>query len=228
MQIAPDVYQLGDRLSKFYLCAEPDGLTLIDTGSWQAHRTVFDAIKKIGRSPSDLAHIFITHADVDHAGSAAAIHAGTGAKVYASSPTASLLIKGRSPPHMPSLVYVLLNLFWRYRPVPETAIHTIKDGDVLPILEGLHVLSTPGHTHDHHSFFNPKTGVLFAGDALNTRGGRLQSSPKRITFDEAVAQQSAIRLLELAPAVFACGHGRPMSNYNSEDLMKFFRELRGS
>lgn len=68
--------------------------------------------------------------------------------------------------------------------------------------------------------------LLFAGDTLNVRNGRLQRSPKRMTANEAQARQSAIRLLELTPTIFACRHGQPMQNHSSEDIMILFNELK--
>ena len=71
-------------------------------------------------------------------------------------------------------------------------------------------------------------GVLVAGDALNTRDGRLQRTPKGITADEAAANHSAIRLLELAPKVIACGHGVPMQDVTKAELMALLETLRNS
>jgi glyoxylase-like metal-dependent hydrolase (beta-lactamase superfamily II) len=145
--------------------------------------------------------------------------------VYTGATTAELLSIGKSPQHMPRLIQFVLDRFMGYPLVPMAAIQVVRDGDILPVLGGLHVLATPGHTLDHHSFFSPTTGVLFAGDALNTRDDRLQSTPKRITADETAARQSALRLLELTPSVIACGHGAPMSNPSSSDLMALTNAL---
>jgi glyoxylase-like metal-dependent hydrolase (beta-lactamase superfamily II) len=88
------------------------------------------------------------------------------------------------------------------------------------------VLATPGHTPDHFSFFSPTAGVLFAGDALNTRDGRINLTPPRITADKTAARQSGIRLLELSPAVIACGHGTPSTKHTTDELMHIFDTLR--
>jgi glyoxylase-like metal-dependent hydrolase (beta-lactamase superfamily II) len=94
------------------------------------------------------------------------------------------------------------------------------------VWDGLQVLATPGHTLDHLSFYSPSTGVLFTGDAIDSRRGQLNRSRKLITADHNLANQSAIRLIELAPAVFACGHGAPLLDHDSSTLMKFFNDLR--
>jgi hypothetical protein len=69
-------------------------------------------------------------------------------------------------------------------------------------------------------------GLLFAGDALKVKNGRLQPSPKRMPTNEAQANQPAFILLQLTPAIFACGHGEPMQNHSSEDIMILFNELK--
>ena len=128
---------------------------------------------------------------------------------------------------MPALVQFFLDRFVRYGKVPAAAIEIFDDGDLLPVMDnGLQVIATPGHTLDHFSFYHAPTGVLFAGDALNTRKGTLQGTPPRITADQDAARQSAIRLLELTPAVFACGHGNPLSEHTSGDLMSLLNQMR--
>lgn len=228
MEILPNVHWLDGGASNLYLCVDEDRLTLVDTGMPKRQELVFDAIREIGRQPSDLARILITHADIDHAGSAAAIREQTGAGVYAGPETAELLAKGKSPQHMPWLIQFFIDRFVSYRATPANAIETFQNGEELPVLGGLQVLATPGHTLDHYSFYSPSAGILFAGDALNTRDDRLQSTPRRITADEEAATHSAIRLIELSPAIIACGHGTPMSHHSSDDLMNLFNELRKS
>ena len=227
MEIAPNLYWLDGGASNLYLIVEDAGLTLVDTGMPKRQQLVWDAIAQINRAPASLTRILVTHADVDHAGSLAAIWEATGATIYAGAATAELLAQGKSPKHLPWYMQLAVNTFFGYRPVPAAAIETVAEGDTLPVLGGLTVLATPGHTPDHHAFFCPAAGVLFAGDALNTKDGRINPSPPRLTADELAAARSAIRLLELAPAIIACGHGRPASGHTVDDVMALFNQLRG-
>ena len=226
MQIRPDVYLLRGKASNFYLCVDEDGLTLIDAGMPKEQQLVFDLLDQLGHDPAQIVRILITHADIDHAGSLAVIQSATGAQVYAGERTAHYLQAGKSPDHLPRLLQWLSNTFIKYQPVSENSIETFSDGDMLPVLGGLKVLATPGHTSDHFSLYSPSTGVLFAGDAIDTRNGRLNRSRKWLTADEEKADRSAIKLIGLAPAAFACGHGDPLTDHDSGDLMKFFNELR--
>lgn len=226
MLLRPDVYWLKGKASNLYLCVGEDGLTLIDAGMLREQKLVFDTLDRLGHDPAQIVRILITHADIDHVGSLAAIQAASGAQVYGSELTAHYLQKGESPDHLPRLLQWLSNTFIKYQPVAENCIIPFSDGDELPVLGGLKVLATPGHTSDHFSFYSPSTGVLFAGDAIDTRNGRLNRSRKLLTADDEQANRSAIKLLQLTPTIFACGHGEPLSGHDSGTLMKFFNELR--
>jgi glyoxylase-like metal-dependent hydrolase (beta-lactamase superfamily II) len=227
-EISANVYRIAAGYVNMYLVAEADGLTLIDAGTPRQAKLVWETIADIGRQRSDLTRILVTHADYDHVGSLAAVQSETGAKVYAGEETAVFLQQGKAPKHLPWPIQFIMNNVIGYKPVPAAVIEIIKEGDTLPILDGLEVLATPGHTMDHHALFSPQQGILFAGDALNTNSGSLQPSRPRITADGEAARRSAIRLLELAPATIACGHGDPAQNYSSDDLMILFNQLRQS
>ncbi len=193
-----------------YLCGDDDGFTLIDAAMPGRADLIFDRLAEFGGAPGDLRRIIITHADMDHAGSLAAIQARSGATIHCGAATTALLVEGRSPRHMPQPVQFILDHFVRYGKPPREAVRVFADGDELPVLGGLRVVAAPGHTLDQHALYSPSTGVLFAGDALNTRDGRLQTTPPRITADRSDARQSALRLLALSPEVIACGHGAPL------------------
>lgn len=193
-----------------YLCRDADGFTLIDAAMPRKADLIFARLAEWGGQPGDLKRIVITHADVDHAGSAAELQARSGAAVICGAATAALLAEGRSPRHMPPPVQFILDHFVRYKAVDRAAIRPLADGDELPVLGGLRALAAPGHTLEQHAFYSPAAGVLFAGDALNTRDGRLQTTPSRITADRTAAERTAVRLLQLSPAVIACGHGAPL------------------
>ncbi|MFW6070503.1 MAG: MBL fold metallo-hydrolase [bacterium] len=224
-ELMPGLYWIEDRVANAYLYATGEELTLIDSGRPGQASAILDYVRSIGRSPADLTRIVITHADWDHAGSVAALQKATGAQVYAGPETGQWLQRGTSPRHLPRPLHVLLKLFARYRKVPATTIRTVKDGQRLPGPGNLRAVSTPGHTPDHFAFFDPSNGILFAGDALQTRRGTLGLGARLITGDVASARRSARQLLELTPAVFACGHGPPLTGHSVGDVMHLLRQL---
>jgi len=226
MEILPGIHWIDGGSSNMYLCVEENALTLIDAGMPKKKQQILQMIADIGRQPADLTRILVTHADLDHVGSLAAVKAATGARIVASQRTADFLVQGKSPQHLPRLIQPIVNLLFKYKPVSADAIVIVEDGETLPFLGDVQVIGSPGHTPDHISFYCPQTGVLFAGDALNTRDGRINPSPKRITADPDAAKNSAITLLGLAPAVLACGHGAPLTSHSSTDLMAAFNAIR--
>jgi len=223
-ELLPNLYWINGGYSNMYLCVDDDGLTLIDSGKPKRLKMVMEVVAKLGYQPADVKRIVITHADWDHAGSVAAIQEATGAIVYAGEKTAVYLRSATSPKHLPRLIAWMISPFDGYDAV-ET-VTTVQVGESIPVLGGLQAVATPGHTDDHLSFYSPTTGVLFAGDALNTKNGRLNRSPAIITADEEAANQSAINLLALTPTIIACGHGTPLQGHDNSVLMKLFNALR--
>jgi glyoxylase-like metal-dependent hydrolase (beta-lactamase superfamily II) len=206
METHPRLQQI-DAGGNVYICLDDDGLTLLDSGMPRRARTVLNGVAALGYAPADVKRILVTHADIDHVGSLAALQEATGAALFAGAATRDLLVAGRQPRHLPWLAHAVSSLFFRARRLPAGAITVVAPGDRLPVLDEVEVLATPGHTLDHISFFSPSTGILLAGDALNARGDRLQCSPKNISADWQAARRSALQLLDRRPAYFACGHG---------------------
>jgi glyoxylase-like metal-dependent hydrolase (beta-lactamase superfamily II) len=205
---APGVYGLlGSAVNVFVLDDPESGVTVIDAGMPGTVRRILKLVQKIGRSPQDVRHILITHADTDHVGGLKPLVEATGSAVYAS-PEADQYIQRRcSPPHlrMPFRAFAgAFNLLLR-RAVPVE--HLVSDGEVLAIAGGIRVITTPGHTPDHVCYYWERERVLFAGDLLNGRAG-LRLTPAALTWDTAAARQSARKALTLKPAVICAGHGQ--------------------
>lgn len=226
MEVFPGVHWLEAGYANVYLCPAENGLALVDTGRPGKAQQILDFIRHIGRDPAALNFILITHADWDHAGSAAAVQEATGATVYCSEATAAFLKEGKSPKHLMQPLQFLADRFFNYRPVPATAIRDLQAEASLPVLGELFIKPTPGHTPDHHSFYSPSSGVLFAGDALRTRGSKPRLPGNFLNHDTAAARASARQLLALAPALFACGHGPPIAEHTMEDVMKLLHSLK--
>lgn len=225
-QILNDVYWIDTGMVNCYLVRDGAELCLIDTGMPRAADQLLEAVAEIGAEPGDVTRILLTHADIDHAGGLSACLGATGATPFSSAESAALVAKGQSPRHLPSLIQFIGDIFFRYPAVPAESITVLKDGDVLPLLGGLEVLATPGHTLDHLSFYSHSANIVFAGDIVSTRDDRLQLTPPRITVDGVAARQSAQRLIDLAPAVLACGHGAPLTENITAQLTSLAQEIR--
>ncbi|MBI5054322.1 MAG: MBL fold metallo-hydrolase, partial [Chloroflexi bacterium] len=174
-------------------------------------KKILKYIEEIGRKPNDLKRILLTHADGDHVGSAKALRELTGAKIYASEYEAECAAKGM-PPREPKLSNPLLKLLFSLTAKmfvypPTTVDQIVKDGDVLPVLGGLRVISTPGHTPEHVSYFSPSHNILLAGDSLRTSKDQIYNAVSPFTWDEAKQNQSVKLQADLKPQIVCVGHG---------------------
>ncbi|HZP22794.1 MAG TPA: MBL fold metallo-hydrolase [Terriglobales bacterium] len=93
----------------------------------------------------------------------------------------------------------------------------------MPQMPGWEAIHTPGHTPGHMSFFRPVDRVLLVGDAFCTtkpesffeaaiaQSPELHGPPAYFTMDWDEAGRSVRRLSDLAPALVAPGHGKPLA-----------------
>ena len=211
MEILPNVHIIPNAVSNQYLLIDPDGLTLIDAGMPGSHRKALSYLAGLGYKPEDLKRILITHADFDHIGGLAALKAATGAHIFASPVEAQAMAEGHaSRPLNPRnrITKWFFDLSARlFKPAPVQADELLSDGQILPVLGGLRVIETPGHTPGHLSFFAPSAGVLFCGDSIvseetGLRGSRGANNWDQVKSDESVQKQAA-----LGARILCSGHG---------------------
>lgn len=209
-----------------YVLESGDSLTLIDTG-WPKHLDDLESgIRAMGREPSDLTDILVTHAHPDHLGSAARISAGS-VPVSMSAEEAWIARSGRYDFTMSAtpgfLKGVMFRLLFRSESYDFPAFDPQKSltgGDVLDIAGGIEVVHTPGHSAGHMSLLWKKDrNVLLAGDAVVN----VPTLGYAVAYDDfETGKQSAARLAQLDFEVAAFGHGRPiLSNASSKFTKKF-------
>jgi glyoxylase-like metal-dependent hydrolase (beta-lactamase superfamily II) len=220
MQITPHIHQIRGMANQ-YLLIDQTEITLIDTGMASNTKNVLKHIKSLGLLPENLKRILITHSDPDHIGAVNALRQITGAKVFVSKIEADAMKTGASsreihPKGMWILVYKLMSTFFTTQPIDVDEI--LEDREVLPILGGLQVLSSSGHTPGHLSFFLPEERILFAGDSIENYQGNPVPNLSALTGNPEEAQKSFDRQMPLNPLVIGCGHAyfdfRGKSNAN--------------
>jgi glyoxylase-like metal-dependent hydrolase (beta-lactamase superfamily II) len=210
MEIVPNLYRVPGVIGNPHLAIDSDGLTLIDAGTRGSQRRILGYVRRLGYAPTDLRRIVFTHADGDHVGAVAALAAASGARVYASATESAALAAGRPSREMNlrgawRLLYRLARPLLRVPPF--SGAEVLREGDVLPVLGGLRVVETPGHTPGHLSFYAPATGVLLAGDSIAFRGGRMRRPFTLTTWNEEIALASLRKQAALHPSVVCLGHG---------------------
>ena len=238
MEIAPGVHRLEDVTGSNVVLLADERMAVVDTGISGNGEAIVSYIRKIGRSPSDLRWIIVTHFHFDHSGSAAELHELTGARIVAHKdetepgPDGRLLLRkgneGESPPTWYRWAQRVAGGGGGPRPpreprrFPDTPVHeTVEHGDVVPCMAGLQIIHSPGHTPGSISPLLTGPRALFLGDSVLNNIDRLSrplmwDRSKRRQLD---ASLHALRDLEADLACF--GHGPPLS----EDVMTRVRGL---
>jgi glyoxylase-like metal-dependent hydrolase (beta-lactamase superfamily II) len=216
MEISLNVHLVPGSIVNVYLIVDPDGLTLIDTGLAGNFKTVMKYIAGLGKQPADLKRILITHSDGDHVGALAALKAATGARVYAN-PIEAQAIEAAHPSRDLKMKGVQALLFKTiagplFKAKPAHVDELLNAGDVLPILGGLRVVATIGHTLGPISLYAPAHKILFGGDSMVSEKSGLRVSRGMNTWDEVKAKE-AVRIQAALGAEIVCvGHGPVVTN----------------
>jgi len=200
-----------------------DGLTLVDTGFFGRADRILEQIEELGYSPSDINRIIITHHHADHVGSLAALKKVTQAEIIAH-PADAPYIDGSLPQPGPSRPQWLSNFLprfgWLWTTEPVAVDTLVNDGDELPILGGIKILHTPGHTPGSICLYLQSKRLLIAGDLLAHRFG-LKLPSRAFTVDIDQEMQSIKRIAALEVDIICFGHGSPIIHQAHQAIADF-------
>jgi glyoxylase-like metal-dependent hydrolase (beta-lactamase superfamily II) len=207
-------------LARAYLIENEAGLVLVDAGSPRQEHNVLRRMTALGRD--DLRLIYVTHAHLDHYGSAAALRRLTAAPIAVHRADGDAMAQGETRlgavRGQGRLVQALMPLLEAYlRPEPTPADLLLDDGDDLRAygLDAV-VLHTPGHTAGS-SCLLAEGQLAFVGDLLSTTG---QPHVQRFFAEDwSLIPDSLARLQALRPEWVYPGHGRgPLSGQTLQRL----------
>ena len=230
-EVVENLYLIKLGASNVYLIDHGDqGLTVVDAGFPADSAEIEEGIVSIGREPSELTDIVITHAHPDHLGSAAHLSAGGTIPISLPFKEADIARSGRFEVTEAKPLPGLFNrfLFWfliaRKSPYEFPGFQPQKDlvgGETLKLGgSALDVVHTPGHTPGHVSLlWKQDRNVLIAGDAV-ANIPRLNYALNYEDLD--TGKQSATKLAQLDFEVAVFGHGKPiLSNASARFAEKF-------
>lgn len=174
-RIAPGIHRLRvdfavtPDISRFVYVYLLEGrhIHCIDTGVHGAEELIAAYLRSLGRDVREIGSILLTHAHPDHMGAAHALHALSGATVYAARGEKDWIEN--------------IDAQFAQRPIPN--FHTlvrhsarvevcVGDGDSIALEDGLSldVLETAGHSRESLSFYHAREQILFTGDAIPAAG----------------------------------------------------------
>jgi glyoxylase-like metal-dependent hydrolase (beta-lactamase superfamily II) len=213
MEIAPGVHAIR-LLNVYAFLIDAPQLTLIDAGLIGSGRRLQRYVEGMGRSLDELDRIICTHAHPDHIG---------GVRELAGERDVEVLMH---PADLDGLSVTLrdavanrnrgqLIAYFTRHPGEATPV---ADGQVLPILGGLRVVHTPGHTPGSICLYAERHRLLFVGDALQAIRGRVTFASGVFSEDLPLARESVARMAELDVATIAFSHYPPWRDGANEVL----------
>ena len=186
--VTENVYALKVKDVNVFIYTDGEHAIAIDAG--YGGDALREALQQLPMSPESVTHLFLTHTDVDHAGS---LDAFPNAQVYLSR-AEEPMIDGSTP-----------RLLWLYHNQKiDRAYRLLDDGDVITVgTTSVRAIATPGHTPGSTSYLVDDR-VLFTGDTLNLRNGRVRCFYRPFNKDTATQRESIRKLAALQDVALLC------------------------
>jgi len=211
VEILADVHRLHVTGSSVFLLAG-ERLALVDAGPRGSAARILRYLRYLGRSPSELELIVLTHYHPDHAGGVAELARLTPARVAAHVSEAPYLrgdVSMPNPIRHQALAAAASPLLPLIMPQPVRVDLPLHDGDELPVLGGLRVVHTPGHTLGSICLYAPARRLLLVGDAMESKQGELRLPSRHFSEDLQQAARSIRKLAELDVHLLCFSHFPP-------------------
>ncbi|MCF8564094.1 MBL fold metallo-hydrolase [Alicyclobacillus tolerans] len=208
MEIVRGVYLLESTKGSYSYLVMGEEPVLIDTGMPGRHDKIANELLKLGMTFEDIAHILLTHHDVDHIGNAKYIQSHSHAKVWAAKEDAPVILGEQNRHGLKRVIAALV----RADTPKVDAVY--QPGEKIGSLE---VIETPGHTPGHVSVLYQ--GTLFAGDLVTSRKGKLRPSPGFLTWDNKQLRQSIAKVGSFSFDWVCPAHGEPVQRGSLWELL---------
>ncbi|WP_431279075.1 MBL fold metallo-hydrolase [Leifsonia poae] len=200
-ELTENVYALDKTAGAHgYLVAGSDRSVLIDPGLASGAKAVLAELAGAHSKIPRVTDVVLTHYDPDHSGAAPAIQDALGVTVWIGRADAAILRREVEPPTRARRMMKKVN-----PTAPPASLREI-DGET-SIIPGLSALPAPGHTPGH--LILTWHGVVFVGDAVMVRGGRLRQLPGFLISDKDAALATTALIESLHPRLVCPGHGKP-------------------
>ncbi|HEY3164146.1 MAG TPA: MBL fold metallo-hydrolase [Candidatus Limnocylindrales bacterium] len=222
MQLSPMIHRLGtSSLVNSYLIDDGGAITIVDSGLPGHWKDLLQELEAMGRSPSDIKALLLTHGDVDHVGFAERLRREHDVPVFVGAADAAEA-RGEVPkppaPRDPMRIRPLVGFIafglthggLRRKPLLE--VTPIAGSTTLDVPGSPVVIPLPGHTPGSVAYHTPVAAAIFMGDAMTTRSvmtGSVGPALAPFTVDPERALASLDALDGLSAALVLPGHGDP-------------------
>lgn len=193
-------------------------VTLVDAGIAGSLGRIEQGLADLGRTLADVRRAVITHGHPDHAGAAADLEAAGAEICIHPADFERLQVRFREAVRRPTRGRLFASVVR-----PPTRVRPLEDGDVLPVLGGLRVVHTPGHTPGSICLYAPRDRILFTGDTLQVQRGRVIFASRLYSDDYAQAKASVRRMAALDVAAIVFAHYPPWTAGANEALAALAR-----
>ncbi len=209
-------------------CGYPDFLQLLE-----------EAMHRQGIRLEMITRLILTHHDIDHVGSAAALK-----RKY---PNIEIIAHGTETPcingtqkalRLMQAESTLNEMTGEDRVNAEHFIHflqsvepvevnrIVQSGEFLPWCGGIQIIDTPGHTAGHISLYIPSIKTLIAGDAVVIEDGKLNIANPQYCSDleEAIRTVQELQNVEISQLI--CYHGGLFQGDAKNALLQLSNEYK--
>ena len=221
MKIVEGIHQVDGVNCNVYLVEDGEKLILIDTGLPRNDKKITKYIEGLGRKPTDVSTIVLTHFHIDHVGSAKKMKELTNAKVAVHELDADYVAGKKAPPKPKNLMFKALSSVFKAAPVEPELL--LKDNDKVGRLIVIH---TPGHSEGSISLLDAERKVMFAGDAIRFMNGKIMGSPEQFTLDMDKAKDSIRKISTFDFDILLSGHGQPLMPDASQKVKDYVVTLK--
>ena len=200
MKISDSVERIDNTMANSYVIRKNGHIVLVDAGTKGTGKRIIRYFMERNEKPD---FVLITHYHLDHIGGLKQIVDKFSPKVLVPPEELNVITGKEKASPANSFMSKMVSAMTRVE-----AVGDVKSTTDLSI-DGITAVDTHGHTPGSTSYYLEDEGMLFVGDALTNRGGKLMIN-RGFTLDLKEAEKSREKILGFSGTTILPGHGDPL------------------